>query len=61
VLLFRSRIKRRLAGLAEGIVLLVETFDDMTTAPLNIRTEFFEIGLAGLAHRASLVLRECHG
>jgi hypothetical protein len=58
VLLFRPRIKRLLTGFAELVVLLVETLTDTTTAPLDIRTVFFNIGLARFAHRASLILRE---
>jgi hypothetical protein len=57
-LLLRARIKRLLAGFAELIVLLVETLNKTTAAPLNIRTVFFKIGLARFPHRPSLILRE---
>jgi hypothetical protein len=58
-LLFRPRIKRLLTGFAERVVLFAETLGDTTTAPLDIRTIFFNIGLARFPHRASLTL--CDG
>jgi hypothetical protein len=60
-LLFRARVKRFLTGLAEGVVLLVETFNNTATASLDIGTVFFNVSLAHLPHRSSLVLRECRG
>jgi hypothetical protein len=40
------------------IVLLIETLNDTTAAPLDIRAVFFKIGLARFPHRTSLILRE---
>jgi hypothetical protein len=56
--LLRARIKRRPAGFAELVVLLVEALDTTTTAPLDIRAVFLKISFARFPHRASLILRE---